>query len=106
MLPTTTYGKRFLTNGAAKGLIPMLRVFNDTAVYADQGGKRNGSFAIYIEPWHADVLDFLKLKRNNTAGDKSARDLLKSPVPGHHAGPSTRNLAMLGFQIHKRRIGC
>lgn len=60
------------TNGTSNGLVPMLRVFNDTARYVDQGGgKRNGSFAIYCEPWHADIFEFLHLKRNH--GDELAR---------------------------------
>ena len=60
------------TNGTSNGLVPMLRVFNDTARYVDQGGgKRNGSFAIYCEPWHADIFEWLHLKRNH--GDESAR---------------------------------
>jgi ribonucleoside-diphosphate reductase alpha chain len=64
------------TNGTSNGLIPMLRVFNNTARYVDQGGgKRNGSFAIYLEPWHADVEDFLKLKLNSGAEEERARDL-------------------------------
>ncbi len=64
------------TNGMSNGLIPMLRVFNNTARYVDQGGgKRNGSFAIYLEPWHADVEDFLKLKLNTGAEEERARDL-------------------------------
>ena len=54
------------TNGISNGLIPMLKVFNETARYVDQGGgKRKGSFAIYLEPWHADVFDFLQLKKNH-----------------------------------------
>lgn len=54
------------TNGHSNGLVPMLRVFNETARYVDQGGgKRKGSFAIYLEPWHADVFDFLQLKKNH-----------------------------------------
>lgn len=53
------------TNGASNGIVPMLRVYNDTARYVDQGGgKRKGSFAMYIEPWHADIFDFLDLKKN------------------------------------------
>jgi ribonucleoside-diphosphate reductase alpha chain len=53
------------TNGTSNGIVPMLRVFNDTARYVDQGGgKRKGSFAIYIETWHADIFDFLDLKRD------------------------------------------
>lgn len=64
------------TNGTSNGIVPMLRVFNDTARYVDQGGgKRKGSFAIYIEPWHADIFDFLDLKKNTGAEDRRARDL-------------------------------
>lgn len=63
------------TNGKATGLVPMLKVFNDTAKYVNQGGKRNGSFAIYIEPWHSDIEDFLKLKLNTGTEDERARDL-------------------------------
>jgi ribonucleoside-diphosphate reductase alpha chain len=64
------------TNGQSNGLVPMLRNFNSTARYVDQGGgKRNGSFAIYLEPWHADVEDFLKLKLNTGSEEERARDL-------------------------------
>jgi ribonucleoside-diphosphate reductase alpha chain len=63
------------TNGESTGLVPMLKVFNDTAKYVNQGGKRNGSFAIYLEPWHADIEDFLKLKLNQGAEEDRARDL-------------------------------
>ena len=64
------------TNGASNGIVPMLRVFNDTARYVDQGGgKRKGSFAIYIEPWHADIFDFLDLKKNHGKEEQRARDL-------------------------------
>ena len=64
------------TNGTSNGLVPMLRVFNNTARYVDQGGgKRNGSFAMYLEPWHADVEDFLRLKLNSGAEEERARDL-------------------------------
>jgi ribonucleoside-diphosphate reductase alpha subunit len=64
------------TNGTSNGLMPMLRVFNNTARYVDQGGgRRNGSFAIYLEPWHADVEDFLKLKLNTGSEEERARDL-------------------------------
>jgi ribonucleoside-diphosphate reductase alpha subunit len=64
------------TNGTSNGLIPMLRVFNNTARYIDQGGgKRNGSFAIYLEPWHADISDFLELKKNHGDEELKARDL-------------------------------
>jgi ribonucleotide reductase alpha subunit len=64
------------TNGTSNGLVPMLRVFNNTARYCDQGGgKRNGSFAIYLEPWHADIEDFLELKKNHGDEELKARDL-------------------------------
>lgn len=64
------------TNGTSNGIVPMLRVFNDTARYVDQGGgKRKGSFAIYLEPWHADVTDFLDLKKNHGKEEMRARDL-------------------------------
>ena len=64
------------TNGTSNGIVPMLRVFNDTARYVDQGGgKRKGSFAIYIEPWHADISDFLQLKKNHGKEEMRARDL-------------------------------
>ena len=64
------------TNGESNGIVPMLRVFNDTARYVDQGGgKRKGSFAMYIEPWHADVFDFLDLKKNHGKEEQRARDL-------------------------------
>jgi ribonucleotide reductase alpha subunit len=64
------------TNGTSNGIVPMLRVFNDTARYVDQGGgKRKGSFAIYMEPWHADVEDFLQLRKNNGKEETRARDL-------------------------------
>lgn len=64
------------TNGHSNGLVPMLRVFNDTARYVDQGGgKRKGAFAIYLEPWHADIYDFLELKKNTGNEESRARDL-------------------------------
>ncbi len=64
------------TNGTSNGIVPMLRVFNDTARYVDQGGgKRKGSFAIYIETWHADIFDFLELKKNHGKEEMRARDL-------------------------------
>lgn len=64
------------TNGTSNGIVPMLKVFNDTARYVDQGGgKRKGSFAIYMEPWHADVFDFLDLRKNTGAEENRARDL-------------------------------
>ncbi|MDQ3190643.1 MAG: ribonucleoside-diphosphate reductase subunit alpha [Bacteroidota bacterium] len=64
------------TNGTSNGIVPMLRVFNDTARYVDQGGgKRKGSFAIYLEPWHADIFDFLDLKKNHGKEENRARDL-------------------------------
>ena len=64
------------TNGTSNGIVPMLRNFNATARYVDQGGgKRNGSFAIYLEPWHADIEDFLELKKNHGDEEMRARDL-------------------------------
>jgi ribonucleoside-diphosphate reductase alpha subunit len=63
------------TNGQSTGIVPMLRVFNATARYCNQGGKRNGSFAIYLEPWHADIEDFLQMKRNQGDEERKARDL-------------------------------
>jgi len=64
------------TNGTSNGIVPMLRVFNDTARYVDQGGgRRKGSFAIYLEPWHADVFDFLDLRKNHGKEEMRARDL-------------------------------
>ncbi len=64
------------TNGTSNGIVPMLKVFNDTARYVDQGGgKRKGAFAIYLEPWHADVFDFLDLKKNTGKEEARARDL-------------------------------
>lgn len=64
------------TNGTSNGIIPMLRVFNNTARYVDQGGgKRKGSFAIYLEPWHADIFDFLDLRKNNGKEELRTRDL-------------------------------
>ncbi len=64
------------TNGTSNGIVPMLQVFNDTARYVDQGGgKRKGSFAIYVEPWHADIFEFLDLKKNHGKEEMRARDL-------------------------------
>jgi len=64
------------TNGSSNGIVPMLRVFNTTARYCDQGGgKRNGSFAIYLEPWHPDIEDFLEMKKNHGDEEMKARDL-------------------------------
>lgn len=64
------------TNGSSNGIVPMLRVFNDTARYVDQGGgKRKGSFAVYLEPWHDDVTDFLDLRKNHGAEELRTRDL-------------------------------
>lgn len=64
------------TNGTSNGIVPMLRVFNNTARYIDQGGgKRSGSFAIYLEPWHADIEDFLELRKNHGDEESKARDL-------------------------------
>jgi ribonucleotide reductase alpha subunit len=63
------------TNGITDGIVPMLRVFNSTARYVNQSGKRNGSFAIYLEPWHPDIEDFLELKKNHGDEELKARDL-------------------------------
>ena len=64
------------TNGTSNGIVPMLRVYNDTARYVDQGGgKRKGAFAIYLEPWHADIFDFLEMKKNFGKEEMRARDL-------------------------------
>ena len=64
------------TNGTSNGIVPMLKVFNDTARYVDQGGgKRKGSFAVYIEPWHSDIMEFLDLKKNHGKEEMRARDL-------------------------------
>jgi len=64
------------TNGESNGLVPMLRVFNNTARYVDQGGgKRKGAFAVYLEPWHADIFDFLDLRKNHGVETSRARDL-------------------------------
>merc|ERR1719365_199240 len=64
------------TNGNSNGLVPMLRVFNNTARYVDQGGnKRPGAFAIYLEPWHADIFEFLDLRKNHGKEEQRARDL-------------------------------
>eukprot|EP00921_Rhytidocystis_pertsovi_P008294 GHVQ01013604.1.p1 GENE.GHVQ01013604.1~~GHVQ01013604.1.p1 ORF type:complete len:344 (+),score=38.22 GHVQ01013604.1:25-1056(+) len=70
------------TNGRSNGLVPMLRVFNDTARYVDQGGgKRKGSMAIYIEPWHADIFDVLDLRKNHGREEGRSRRILDSYVP-------------------------
>jgi len=63
------------TNGISNGIVPMLRVFNNTARYIDQGGKRNGSFAIYLEPWHPDIEDFLEMRKNHGDEEMKGRDL-------------------------------
>lgn len=64
------------TNGTSNGIVPMLRVFNNTARYVDQGGgKRKGAFAVYLEPWHADIMDFLDLRKNHGKEESRARDL-------------------------------
>jgi ribonucleotide reductase alpha subunit len=63
------------TNGKTNGIIPMLKVFNDTAKFINQGGKRNGSIAVYMEPWHSDIEDFLELKKNHGDEESKARDL-------------------------------
>lgn len=66
------------TNGTTDGLVPMLKVFNETARYVNQAGKRKGSFAVYLEPWHADIIDFLHLRRNTGTETERARDLFYS----------------------------
>ena len=63
------------TNGKTDGIVPMLKVFNSTARYVNQSGKRNGSFAIYLEPWHPDIMDFLEMKKNHGEEETKARDL-------------------------------
>jgi ribonucleoside-diphosphate reductase alpha chain len=63
------------TNGKTDGIVPMLKVFNSTARYVNQSGKRNGSFAIYLEPWHPDIEDFLEMKKNHGDEELKARDL-------------------------------
>jgi ribonucleotide reductase alpha subunit len=69
------------TNGVSNGIIPMLRVYNNTARYVDQGGgKRKGSIAIYLEPWHADIFDFLELKKNHGNETVSGSVLLNSHI--------------------------
>merc|ERR1719224_322655 len=72
------------TNGSSNGIVPMLRVFNNTARYVDQGGgKRKGSIACYLEPWHADVMDFLDLKKNHGKEEQRARGpVLRALDPG------------------------
>jgi ribonucleoside-diphosphate reductase alpha subunit len=66
------------TNGISSGIIPMLRVFNNTARYVNQAGRRNGSIAVFLEPWHADIEDFLQLRKNHGSEDERARDLFYS----------------------------
>lgn len=64
------------TNGVSNGVVPMLRVYNDTARYVDQGGgKRKGAFAVYLEPWHADIFSWLDLRKNHGKEEARARDL-------------------------------
>ena len=80
------------TNGTSNGLIPMLRVFNNTARFVSQGGgKRQGSFAVYLEPWHGDIFEFLDLKKNHGKEEARARDLFYAlwSAP-RHGRPSRR----------------
>jgi len=63
------------TNGISSGIVPMLKVFNETSKFSNQGGKRNGSFAVYLEPWHSDIFDFLVMRTNTGQDDRKARDL-------------------------------
>ena len=70
------------TNGTSNGIVPMLKVFNNTARYVDQGGgRRNGSFAIYLEPWHADIEEFLEMKKNHGDEEQRGRDLYALWIP-------------------------
>ncbi len=74
--PIRSTGSRIRgTNGDSDGIVKMLKVFDNIAVYVDQGGRRKGSFAVYIEPWHADIMDFLELKKNHGKEEKRARNL-------------------------------
>ena len=86
------------TNGTSNGIIPMLRVFNDTARYVDQGGgKRKGAFAIYLEPWHADIFDFLELRKNHGKEEMRARDLILCPLDArfiHETGGSDEDWSL------------
>jgi len=70
-----TNSKIYGINGSSSGIVPMLKLFNDTARYVNQGGKRNGSFAVYLEPWHADIELFLELKKNHGDEESKSRDL-------------------------------
>ncbi|CAF4732840.1 unnamed protein product, partial [Rotaria socialis] len=63
------------TNGRSDGVLPMMRVFNNVARYVNQGGKRPGAYALYLEPWHADIFEFLDARKNTGAEEKRARDL-------------------------------
>lgn len=72
------------TNGQSDGIVPMLKVYNATARYVNQSGKRKGSIAIYLEPWHADIIDFLDLKKNHGSEEHRARDLFYAMwIPNH-----------------------
>ena len=94
------------TNGTSNGIVPMLRVFNDTARYVDQGGgKRKGSFAIYLEPWHADVFEFLDLRKNTGKEEVRARDLfLALWIPDLFMERVEANGAGLCFALMKRLV--
>lgn len=89
------------TNGTSNGLVPMLKVFNDTARYVDQGGgKRKGAFAIYLEPWHADVFEFLDMRKNHGKEEMRARDLfyaLALANVGSAVGAQVNNGFLLNF---------
>eukprot|EP00438_Fugacium_kawagutii_P023835 Skav212420 [mRNA] locus=scaffold202:79817:93145:+ [translate_table: standard] len=88
------------TNGHSNGLVPMLRNFNETARYVDQGGgKRKGSFAMYLEPWHADVYDFIELRKNHGKEEQRARDLLYTKLEAAGKGRKTIKAQHLWFRI-------
>ncbi|KAB1200518.1 Ribonucleoside-diphosphate reductase large subunit [Morella rubra] len=84
------------TNGTSNSIVPMLRVFNDTARYADQGGgKRKGAFYVYLEPWHADIFEFLDLRMNHGKEEDPARDLFYALRSLHGKGPEQWELVIV-----------
>ena len=90
------------TNGTSNGIVPMLKVFNDTARYVDQGGgKRNGSFAIYIEPWHADIYNFLDLKKNHGDEEKDT-EISSSIIPRNLSIKQVKEFASLLYNSKKK----
>ena len=92
------------SGGTSNGLTPMLRVYDNTARYVDQGGgKRKGAFAVYLEPWHADMPDFLELKKNHGKEESRARDLFYAlwiPVPPHFSAAILRPVTRLRRSTH------